>query len=382
MELNQVYINRVAGFLPNDPVPNDEMEQYMGLINERASRSKAIVLRNNGIKTRHYASDKTGKTTHTNAQMAALAIKELFKNDPENLKTVELLSCGTSTPDQMMPSHAVMVHGWVPELGTIEVVSAAGVCCSGMHSLKYAYQAIKSGEINTAIASGSERLSAVMRKHVFEVEAQRLAALENNPMIAFEKEFLRWMLSDGAGAALLSSKPNENGLSIRIDWLIGYSFANMAETCMYMGADKLEDGTIKSWMDYKSDELVNQSIMAIKQDLKLLDQNIVNLGTDYLKETYLRKGHKVEDLDYFLVHMSSEYFRSKIAKKFEDIGFNIPQEKWFTNLTSKGNIGAAAIYVMLEEMLQKGMLKKGNTILISVPESSRFSYVFGHLTVC
>ena len=43
----------------------------------------------------------------------------------------------------MMPSHACMVHGWLPELGSIEVVSPSGVCCAGMHALKYAYMAVK-----------------------------------------------------------------------------------------------------------------------------------------------------------------------------------------------------------------------------------------------
>ena len=43
--------------------------------------------------------------------MTAEAVRNLFKDDPEKIKDIELLSCGTSSPDQMMPSHGVMVHG-------------------------------------------------------------------------------------------------------------------------------------------------------------------------------------------------------------------------------------------------------------------------------
>src|SRR5581483_11996638 len=139
MSVSQVYINSTSKFFPNKPVSNDEMEEYLGYIDGRPSKSKKIVLRNNGIINRYYALDKNHKSTHTNAQMTALAVKEIYKDDPELAKQIELLSCGTSSPDQIMPSHGVMTHGWLPELEGIEVVSPAGVCCAGMHALKYAY---------------------------------------------------------------------------------------------------------------------------------------------------------------------------------------------------------------------------------------------------
>src|SRR4051812_24837342 len=130
MDLKQVYINKVAKFLPNNPVSNDEIEEYLGFINGKASKSKRIVLRNNGIRRRFYAINKEGKTTHSNAEMTALAIRGLF-NDPSGLKDLQLLSCGTSTPDQLIPSHALMVHGLLPETRPLEVFSPSGVCCSG-----------------------------------------------------------------------------------------------------------------------------------------------------------------------------------------------------------------------------------------------------------
>ena len=59
----------------------------------------------------------------------------------------------------------------------------------------------------------------------------------------------------------------------------------------------------------------------------------------------------------------------------------IPQEKWFTNLTRLGNVGAASVYFMLEELLNSDKIKKGDTILCMVPESARFSYVYAYFTV-
>jgi 3-oxoacyl-[acyl-carrier-protein] synthase III len=382
MSLCQVYINSTSAFFPNDPVSNDEMESYLGYIDNRPSKSKKIVLRNNGIINRYYALDKNGKSTHTNAQMTALAVKELFKDDPDKIKQIELLSCGTSSPDQVMPSHGVMAHGWLPEAEAIEVVSPSGVCCAGMHALKYAYLAIKAGEVKLAVATGSERFSGLLVSDVFEEEAQKLKEMEENPFIAFQKDFLRWMLSDGASAFLMSDQPNKNGLSLRVDWIEGASYANEMETCMYMGGEKQDDGTLKGFMDYTPEEIMNKSIFSVKQDITLLSNNIVHLGGKKIKEIFDKRGLANLDIDYFLPHISSDFFKSKIYDLVEFYGGGIPYEKWFINLYTVGNVGAASVYLMINELFNSGRLKKGEKILLLVPESARFSYMYAMLTVC
>jgi 3-oxoacyl-[acyl-carrier-protein] synthase-3 len=381
MSLKQVYITDTSVFFPNEPIGNEEMEEYLGYINGKPSKSRRIVLRNNGIKRRFYALEKGGKPTHTNAQMTALAVKSLFKDHPEDLKSVELLSCGTSSPDQMMPSHGVMVHGWLPETNGVEVVSPSGVCCAGMHAFKYAYMAIKTGDVQKAVATGSERMSASLVSQAFEDEVQKLIQLEENPYIGFEKEFLRWMLSDGASAFLMSDKKNETGISLRVEWIDGVSYANSMEACMYMGGEKLADGTLKSYLDYSPHEVLDHSILSIKQDVKLLSENIVPLGGVGLKAALDKHGVKSEEIDYFLPHMSSEFFKDKIFTRLIENGNGIPYDKWFVNLSNVGNVGAASSYLMVDELFHSGKLKAGDKLLLLVPESSRFSYMYSLLTV-
>ncbi len=378
----EVYINKTSHFFPNNPVPNEDMELYLGYINGLPSKSKPIVLRNNGIINRYYALDKNRKSTHTNAQMTANAVKELFENEPEKIKEIELLSCGTSSPDQVMPSHGVMTHGCLPEAEAIEVVSPSGVCCAGMHALKYAYLSIRAGESTLAVATGSERFSGLIVSDVFEEEAHKLTALSDNPFIAFQKDFLRWMLSDGASAFLMSDQPNENGLSLRLDWIEGVSYANVMDTCMYMGGEKMADGSLKGFMDYTPEEIMNKSIFSIKQDITLLSDNIVKLGGQKIKEIFDKKGLTNTDIDYFLPHISSEFFKPKIYDLIEIYGGGIPYEKWFINLYTVGNVGAASVYLMVDELFHSGRLKKGEKILLLVPESARFSYMYAMLTVC
>jgi len=355
------------------------MEKILGQVGPRPSRARKIILKSNKITSRYYAIDpKTRKATHSNAQLTANAVNNLNID----LDSADLLVCGTTMGDQLMPNHASMVHG---ELGMkpLEIVSTAGICLSGVTALKYAYTSIKSGEASLAIATGSENSSSAMTKEHFkeEIESQ-IEQLEKKPEIAFEKDFLRWMLSDGAGAMALSDKPNEDGLSIKINKIFSRSYANELETCMYAGCEKLEDGTTRGWRSYPQDELLTKSVLSIKQDVKLLNENVMEYTVAVaLKEMMDKKMFNPSEIDWYLPHYSSGYFRDEVYEKMCKAGCDIPQEKWFTNLPTKGNTGSASIYIMLEEYLNGGIAKKGDKVLCYIPESGRFSTAFMLLEV-
>jgi 3-oxoacyl-[acyl-carrier-protein] synthase-3 len=51
------------------------------------------------------------------------------------------------------------------------------------------------------------------------------------------------------------------------------------------------------------------------------------------------------------------------------------------NLSRVGNVGAASVYLMVDELFHSGKLKKGEKIFLLVPESSRFSYMYALMTV-
>lgn len=377
-----VYINDIQVFLPNEAVDNSEIEDVLGQVGPRPSRAKKMILRSNKIKTRHYAIDKkTGKTTHTNAQIAAEAIRKL-QSKAFDINSIELLACGTTIPDQLMPNHALMVHG---ELGipSCEVIATAGICLSGTMSLKYGYLSVLSGESKNAVATGSENASAAMRAKNFKDEIEtRVDALERHPEIAFEKDFLRWMLSDGAGAALMSSVPNQEGISLKINWIIQKSYANELDACMYAGCEKQEDGSLKGWREYSQEEWLKESISSVKQDVKLLNANIIEYTVTKPLQMLVDSGKlDPSSIDYFLPHYSSGYFRDKVYEGMKKANCDIPQTKWFTNLSEKGNTGSASIYVIIEELFHSGKLNVGERLLCYIPESGRFSTAFMQLEV-
>lgn len=377
--MKEVYITKTAKFLPNNPISNDEMEDKLGVINGKTSKGRRIVLRNNQIKTRYYAIDENGNVTHNNAQLTKEAIMTLCEGTLEPSK-IELLSCGTSSPDQILPSHAAMVHGFLKN-GNTEINSPSGACCSGMNALKFGFLSVKSGQSNNAVCTGSERVSSWMKSDIFEEEIKQLEKLEDNPILAFNKDFLRWMLSDGAGAFLLESEP-KGSQPLKIEWMEGFSYAHEIEACMYAGGDKLENGFLKPWSEYSSDQWAKKSLFAIKQDVKLLGEHILKKGVDSLKKVLDKHNLETSDINYYLPHISSNFFKEKLYKEMVDQGVEIPWENWFMNLSKVGNIGSASIYLMLDELISTGKLKKGDKILLSVPESARFAYAYALLTVC
>ena len=378
-----VYINDLAYFLPNNPVTNEEIENVLGKINNIPSRVKRIVLKNNKIKSRYYAIDpETGRLTHNNAQMAAESVRRLNPYKNFDVNDIECLCCGTTCADLLFPGHTLMVLG---ELGIpeCEAVTTHGICISGMTAFKYAFMNVATGMTDNAVAAGSEAASSFMRARFFNEQNDPDTDLDKKPMLAFDSDFLRWMLSDGAGAAYLSGQKNSNGISLRVDWIDIISYAGQIETCQYGGGVKRPDGTMVGWRETESiDPKLKKHIFAVKQDIKLLDREIVKTAIDWALVRVIDKYRlKPEDIDWYLPHYSSGYFREKFYDRMKEIGFEIPYEKWFTNLSTRGNTASAAIYIILEELFRSGDLKVGQKLLCFIPESGRFSHCYMMLTV-
>lgn len=379
----RAFITAVGAFLPGEPVSNADLETTLGLVNGKASRSMGPVLRSNGITSRYYAIDReTGMPSISSAAMAAAAVRQLA-TDAFSLDDIDCLACGTSLPEQILPNIGSMVHAELA-LKPIEVMATSGVCLSGVAAMKYAMMGVKSGEFQHAVAAASERASGALRGRFFNSDSDAAPSeFVKRPSLAFEKDFLRFMLSDGAGAVLIEPEPAKSGLSLRMEWIVGRSYANEMDTCMYAGAEKMADGSLKSWMDYEPEQWLTNSVFAIKQDAKQLNEHIIRYTVEYgLQEVVRTKGLDPDSITWFLPHYSSMYFRDKVAAGMERVGFAIPQERWFSNLTTKGNTGSASIYIMLEELFHSGKLNIGDRLLCYVPESGRFSTGFILLTVC
>jgi 3-oxoacyl-[acyl-carrier-protein] synthase-3 len=197
---------------------------------------------------------------------------------------------------------------------------------------------------------------------------------EKRPSLAFEKDFLRFMLSDGAGAMRVEPRPARAGLSLRLEWIVERSYANVQPACMYAGAEKRDDGTLVGWLDTPPAEWRARSTFGVKQDARQLNEHIVEVTVvQALADVRAATGLDVSTIDWFLPHYSSGYFRDKLAAGMARAGCAIDDARWFTNLERCGNTGSASIYIMLDELLRSGRVSRGQRLLGYVPESGRFS---------
>jgi 3-oxoacyl-[acyl-carrier-protein] synthase III len=373
-ESGNVYLTGFGAYLPGEPLDHDAIARRLGAVAADGGPDRTVGLRQrvlaaNGIQTRHYALDEHGAVTMLNEELAAHAVEGALKDRGAQVDSVSMLAAGTTQGDLLVPGFASMVHGRVGG-GPMELLSASGVCASSMTALAAAARAVRLGEHERAVVVGSELVSRSLRQ-----------SRHGGAKTTFDAEFLRWTLSDGAGAVLLESEPRPDGLSLRLDWTHVVSYAHERPVCMSAGLSGAVPAAGETWLDHERIADAEQlGLIRLRQDVKSLPA-LFQLG---LREFIglVRAGRFTPaDIDHVLCHYSAEHFKGEIFGLLRSADLMIDEEKWFSNLSTRGNTGAASIFVMLEEAWRTGRFTPGQRILLVVPESGRYSLAFAHLTV-
>ncbi|WP_312412831.1 iron-containing redox enzyme family protein [Comamonas sp.] len=362
---SQVYIESAGHFMPGAPVANDGMDAYVAPLNRLSERIKRRILAENGIQQRHYAIAPDGSTTYSNAQMAKGAIEAALAQAARPLADIGFLASGSSGGDALMPGFASMIQGEMAA-PPMELLSVHGVCAASVGALQSAALAVEHGTHGHALAVASEMPSRLFKR-------SRYAGQDYNT--DFDAHFLRWMLSDGAGAVLLgqgAALPQRPDLRLKLRWTHQRSFAGDYPVCMQLG---LTHDRQRSHLDFPSwADAEAAGALSLRQDIRLLPHLF-----DVCIHEYARIAHQgwlpERGIDHFLCHYSSEKFIPVVDELLNKAQLSIPRERWWSNLAWRGNTGAASIFVMIAEYLQTqhARLKPGDTMLCFVPESGRFT---------
>lgn len=363
-KFHQVYIQAAGYHLPGEPINNEQMDDYIAPINRISLRIKNKILAENGIQHRYYAIDKEGKTTISHARLAANAIEDCLARAETGLQDVGLLAVGSSGSDALIPGFAPMVQG---ELGAppMETLSSLGVCAAGVSAIAFAAQSIELGTHQQALVATAEMPSRIFKKSRFAPRGYHSD---------FDAHFLRWMLSDGAGALLLTNQPRaKNGTRLKINWIHQKSFAGDYPVCMQLG---LTEDRSKSFLDFpSSSEAEAAGALSLRQDIRLLPHLFDVSIHEYVK--LVRDGWVASgEIDHFLCHYSSARFIPVVEELLDKAGLTIPRERWYSNLTTRGNTGSASIFIMLAEFLDSHQVKPGEKIFCFIPESGRMTAAY------
>ncbi|AYF98381.1 3-oxoacyl-[acyl-carrier-protein] synthase III C-terminal domain-containing protein [Protaetiibacter intestinalis] len=364
----QAYLTGFGSHLPGEPVDNDGIVARLGGDDPVTERIRRLILEQNGIRQRHYALDEHGEPTALNEELAVKALQAAFADRGIGPSDIRMLATATTMGDVLVPGFASMVHGRLGG-GPMQLLSASGVCASSLAALDAAVAKIRLGDHPRAAVVGSELPSRSLRQRRYD-----------GIRAGMDAHFLRWMLSDGAGAVVVEFQPHPSKPSLRVDWVRHVSLAHEHPVCMRAGMTGDATSVGGTWQDLAIADADAAGMFLLRQDVSMLD-DLADSGIAQFEELVDTGLVDVKHLDHVICHYSTNVFRD-VA--FEALRRRVPTldtDRWFSNLETRGNTGSASIFIALEEAWRTGRFAPGESVLLAVPESGRFSFAFAHLTV-
>lgn len=362
------YLTGFGRYLPGDPVDNDGIASRLGGHDAVTERIRRRVLDANGIRQRHYALDEHGEPTELNEELAVKALRAALADRGIDAADLRMLACATTMGDVLVPGFASMVHGRLGG-GPMQLLSASGVCASSLAALDAAVSKIRLGDHPRAAVVGSELASRSLRQRRYD-----------GIRAGMDSHFLRWMLSDGAGAVVVEFQPHPAKPSLRVDWVRQVSLAHEYDVCMRAGMSGVDPVVGRTWQDVDIAEAEAAGMFLLRQDVSVLD-DLADAGIRQFEELVDIGLVDVRHLDHVICHYSTNAFRDVAFDALRRRVPTLDTDRWFSNLETRGNTGSASIFIALEEAWSSGRFAPGDTVLLAVPESGRFSFAFAHLTV-
>lgn len=355
------YITHTGCFLPGEPVENNDMERYIGKL-WGESKVKRKILAANRITQRYYAQDQHQRATYSVYEMAAQAIANCLAGTSDT--RVTYLSAGSTNAPLVGPGLATVIHRQLSEQGIlkrpVEINSNSGICSSAAQAFVNAYRAIELGNHHQALCVGSEHPSEILKSSVVRPHYDLLQMYRDVKKSRwFMTVFLRFMLSDGAGAMLLSRQAPESGIGYKVNWTFSQSLAHQSPRCMQL--------------ETRSQRLT--------QDIRVLSEHLGPGVRQFVAAAMAHQDDRLANYQCVLPHISSHFFTRELKAVMREQLQGESKMDFWTNLSTVGNTGSASMYVMLDEYTRTQHPEPGSKILLFVPESGQFNFVLISLTV-
>lgn len=307
--MSNVKIVGTGSYVPQNVVTNDDLAKIVDTNDEWISSRT-------GIKQRRITIDEN---TSDLAYKAALKALESSNEKAEN---IDLIICATSSPDFLTPSTACIIQS---KLGAKNAVAfdISAACTGLIYGMIIAQQFIKTKMYNTILVIGSETLSKILNWK------------DRSTCVLF---------GDGASAVILKSSEEENS---------------------FLSTHWEADGTKWNYLQCPSSKIID--IYSPQYE----SQNFISmLGSDVFKfavksfikgvKTVLDKSNcSKDDIKYIIPHQANMRIINYAAKVLK-----MPMDKFYTNLDKYGNTSAASIGIALDEVVDKGLLNKGDKLIL------------------
>jgi 3-oxoacyl-[acyl-carrier-protein] synthase-3 len=300
--------------VPEKVLTNADLERLVDTTDE-------WIMTRTGIKERRVAA--AGESLSDFAIPAAKQALEMAGCDGSE---VDLIVCGTVSPDMPFPATATVIQNAIGARGAAAFdVSAA--CAGFIFALSIAERFIEAGASRKALVVGGEVLT----------------------------KYLDWtdratcvLFGDGAGAVLLEAQEDlERGvLSVAL-----HSDGSLGDLIYRPGGGSLHPPGPESWasgLDFVK--------MRGNETFKLAVRSLVRVSNEALEEC----GLEHRDVSWFIPHQANLRIIDAVGQRLE-----VPEGRTYINIERYGNTSAASIPIALDELVRDGRIERGDVLLFS-----------------
>jgi 3-oxoacyl-[acyl-carrier-protein] synthase III len=357
---NFVKIIGTGCFLPGKAISIDNVDYYLGeltgapkKIQSWLQRMKLLMKEMLEVESYFYAIDPvTRDFTEDNITMSVKAAEKAMKMANIKAEDIEFIAYGSAHQDQM-PTASVRIQEalGIEKCGEISIHAN---CTSAYKALLVAYDFVKSGRYKNALVISSSMSSSELRAEYY-----------NQPIVKKEELFLRYFLSDGAGAILLEAH-NNNKSGLFVESVYTESVGGKKPSAM-------KNRRPAYWMNPKEEfekgyhHLSQMFQDELKQNFHEPSGTVFTNGLNRMLEKY---PIDVSSIKYFQVNFPSKHISELIIEECEALG--ISKDTLYTKMSSMGYVGPPMVFICLDKILREESLKDGDLILSFVTEVSKF----------
>jgi 3-oxoacyl-[acyl-carrier-protein] synthase III len=360
LKYNDVRVTGTGSFLPGPPVSIDEVDHLLGELNEARQkiqdwlkRMRFLMKEMLEVEWYHYAIDPvTREFTEDNITMSVKAASRALEMANLPAADIEFIAYGSAHMDQM-PTASVMIQEALG-IDRCAEISIHANCTSAYKALLIAHDFVRSGRYKNALVISSAMSSSELRAEYY-----------NQPIVKKEELFLRYFLSDGAGAVVLEADNSGKG---------GLYLENVYMESV--GGNKpcaMKNRRPAYWMNPKEEfekgyhHLSQMFQDELRRNFHEADGTVFFKG---LKRFLTKYPADLSRLKYFQVNFPSKHISELIMEECETLG--ISRETLYTKMSGLGYPGPPTVFICLDRILREEPLANGDLVLSFVTEVSKF----------
>jgi 3-oxoacyl-[acyl-carrier-protein] synthase-3 len=363
--LQRVAVIGTGSFLPNDPIPNDRIDDVLGHLTKAPEKVQNFVrtvgrrmLENGGVETRHFAIDpETHALTHTIASLSEESGRRALEMAGKKPTDIDLLLLSSSSYDRTTPPTSTLLQErlGIESCAEMEIHSN----CSGVGKcMQIAFDAMRLGRYRTALVVYSQLSSVYLRACYF-----------NQPQMNKTQATLRYILADGSGAVVLKAQEDTGQ---------AYLPGEVAGTYVESIGGKLKPAMTAGGGVQDVMSGTNPATEVWERGSHHLDQDFFAVNRDaapFLLEGVVRMLESLKldpsEIDHFVWSIPTmQLYDGNISRLSERLKARPEQMKF--RAAECGYCGGAAILIHLDQMVRSGELQRGQSAVLHSVESSKW----------